>query len=82
MMGNDKQSDIQVKMSEALEKVAGELGTESVTAVALAYVLQKTTHVFPVSGRTPWPVSVWHLLTRTGFTLTCFGAPSSSVVER
>lgn len=41
----------EVKMSAALEKVAGELGDGiSVTAVALAYCLQKTTHVFPIVG--------------------------------
>lgn len=39
----------QIKISDALEKVAGELGTESITAVALAYVMQKQPYVFPVS---------------------------------
>ena len=56
-------------MSQALEKVAKEVGTEHITAggsffcalcslaygcvrvsVAIAYVMQKTTHVFPVIG--------------------------------
>ncbi|KAG7129937.1 putative aryl-alcohol dehydrogenase AAD14 like protein [Verticillium longisporum] len=35
---------------EALEEVATEHGTESVQAIALAYVLQKTRHVFPMIG--------------------------------
>ena len=38
------------KMSAALEKVAKEVGTEHITAVAIAYVMQKTTHVFPIIG--------------------------------
>jgi len=38
------------KMSAALEKIAKEVGTEHITAVAIAYVMQKTTHVFPIIG--------------------------------
>jgi aryl-alcohol dehydrogenase-like predicted oxidoreductase len=38
------------KVSQALEKVAKEVGTEHITAVAIAYVMQKTTHVFPIVG--------------------------------
>ena len=38
------------KMSEALSNVAAEHGTESVTAIALAYVLSKTPNVFPLIG--------------------------------
>lgn len=49
MMG-DQQSEEQVRMSEALAKVAAEHGIESVTAIALAYVLSKTPNVFPVVG--------------------------------
>ena len=38
-------------MSEALEVVAGEIGSEAtVQQVALAYVLQKTPYVFPIVG--------------------------------
>jgi aryl-alcohol dehydrogenase-like predicted oxidoreductase len=48
--GSDQTED-QIKMSAALEKVANELGGGySVTAVALAYVLQRTPYVFPVVG--------------------------------
>lgn len=50
MLGQSEQSETQVKMSEALEKVANEHGKDiTVTAVALAYALQKSPYVFPVS---------------------------------
>jgi aryl-alcohol dehydrogenase-like predicted oxidoreductase len=49
MLGG-KQTENEVKISEALDKVRGELGAKSITAVALAYVLQKQPYVFPVSG--------------------------------
>ncbi|KAJ5894897.1 hypothetical protein N7495_006588 [Penicillium taxi] len=49
MMGPD-QDDDQVRMSEALAQVAAEHGIESVTAIALAYVLCKTPNVFPLVG--------------------------------
>ncbi|KAJ7873204.1 NADP-dependent oxidoreductase domain-containing protein [Mycena leptocephala] len=38
------------KISYALEKVAGEIGTKSLTAVAIAYVLAKTPYCFPIIG--------------------------------
>ncbi|KAJ7084653.1 NADP-dependent oxidoreductase domain-containing protein [Mycena belliarum] len=38
------------KMSNALEKVAGEVGTKSITAVAIAYVMQKLPYCFPIVG--------------------------------
>ncbi|KAH7042769.1 NADP-dependent oxidoreductase domain-containing protein [Macrophomina phaseolina] len=44
------QSEDEVKMSEALATVAGEHNIKSVTAIALAYVLAKTTNVFPIVG--------------------------------
>jgi aryl-alcohol dehydrogenase-like predicted oxidoreductase len=51
MMGQDKQNEQQEKVSAALEKVAGELGKDiSLSAVALAYTLQKTPNVFPIIG--------------------------------
>lgn len=37
-------------MSVVLDKIAGEVGVKSLTAVALAYVLAKTPDVFPVIG--------------------------------
>ncbi|KAJ6577770.1 aryl-alcohol dehydrogenase [NADP+] [Mycena capillaripes] len=38
------------KMSYALEKVAAEVGTKSLTAVAIAYVLSKVPYCFPIIG--------------------------------
>lgn len=51
MMGNSGQSENEVKISEALDKVRAEVGGSSITAVALAYCLQKQPYVFPVSSR-------------------------------
>jgi len=45
-----ERTDDEKKMLHALEKVAKEVGTQHVTAVAIAYVMQKTTHVFPIIG--------------------------------
>ncbi|KAJ0417103.1 NADP-dependent oxidoreductase domain-containing protein [Aspergillus carlsbadensis] len=50
MIGTGEQTPDEVKMSEALAKVAAEHGIESVTAIALAYVLQKVPNVFPIVG--------------------------------
>lgn len=49
IMGNSGQSEQEEKMSAALEKVGNEVGA-SVTAVALAYVLQRVPYVFPIIG--------------------------------
>ncbi|KAJ7501734.1 Aldo/keto reductase [Mycena galericulata] len=38
------------KVSHALEKVAGEVGSKSITAVAIAYVMQKVPYCFPIIG--------------------------------
>lgn len=48
--GGKELTEAEVRMSEALARVAGEHGIESVTAVALAYVLQKAPRVFPIVG--------------------------------
>lgn len=45
-----KQSETHEKISAALEKVAGEVGVSSITAIALAYVMSKAPYVFPVSS--------------------------------
>ncbi|KAL4987247.1 NADP-dependent oxidoreductase domain-containing protein [Aspergillus falconensis] len=50
MLGAGEQTADEARMSEALAKVAAEHGIESVTAVALAYVLQKVPNVFPIIG--------------------------------
>ncbi|KAJ4000239.1 NADP-dependent oxidoreductase domain-containing protein [Lentinula boryana] len=45
-----ERNEKEVKMSHALEKVAKDIGAKSITAVAIAYVMQKTPHVFPIIG--------------------------------
>ncbi|QLL34155.1 hypothetical protein HG536_0G00110 [Torulaspora globosa] len=45
-----EQTELEVKISSALEKVAKEHGTQSVTAIALAYIRSKGTNVFPLVG--------------------------------
>ncbi|KAH8114669.1 Aldo/keto reductase [Phellopilus nigrolimitatus] len=45
-----RRSEDEKKMSAALEKVAKEVGTEHITAVAIAYVMQKMPYVFPIIG--------------------------------
>lgn len=45
-----RRNESERKMSAALEQVAKEVGTEHITAVAIAYVLQKTPYVFPIIG--------------------------------
>ncbi|KAH9931499.1 Aldo/keto reductase [Fomitopsis serialis] len=45
-----ERSEDERKVCLALEKVAGEVGVKSITAVALAYVMQKTPNVFPIIG--------------------------------
>ena len=37
-------------MCKALEEVAQQVGVKSIQAVAIAYVMQKTTYVFPIIG--------------------------------
>ncbi|KAI5119360.1 hypothetical protein M0805_008515 [Coniferiporia weirii] len=45
-------NDNEKKMCAALEKVAKEVGTEHIAAVAIAYLMQKTPYVFPlIEGR-------------------------------
>uniref|UniRef100_A0A0W0FIF0 NADP-dependent oxidoreductase domain-containing protein n=1 Tax=Moniliophthora roreri TaxID=221103 RepID=A0A0W0FIF0_MONRR len=43
-------NDVEVKVSRALEKVAAEVGATSIASVAIAYMMQNTTHVFPIIG--------------------------------
>ncbi|KAJ6568994.1 arylalcohol dehydrogenase [Mycena capillaripes] len=45
-----RRNDHEKEMSHALEKVAAEVGTKSLTAVAIAYVLAKVPHCFPIIG--------------------------------
>ncbi|KAK8018147.1 aryl-alcohol dehydrogenase AAD14 [Apiospora marii] len=48
--GPPHQTEDEARMSAALARVAAEHGTASVTAVALAYVMSKAGHVFPIVG--------------------------------
>ncbi|RPD61729.1 Aldo/keto reductase [Lentinus tigrinus ALCF2SS1-6] len=50
MDGDWKRTPEQRKVCQALEEVAKQVGTKSIQAVAIAYVMQKTTHVFPIIG--------------------------------
>ncbi|KAF9072170.1 Aldo/keto reductase [Rhodocollybia butyracea] len=50
-MGDWRRNEQEVKVSHALEKVAGEVGLgDNISAVAIAYVMQKTPYVFPIIG--------------------------------
>ncbi|TCD60158.1 hypothetical protein EIP91_010629 [Steccherinum ochraceum] len=51
-LGNPEweRSEDEKKMCRALEKVAKEVGAKSITAVAIAYIMQKVPHVFPIIG--------------------------------
>ncbi|CAI4897068.1 AFH_G0044110.mRNA.1.CDS.1 [Saccharomyces cerevisiae] len=49
-VGGPEQTELEVKISEALTKIAEEHGTESVTAIAIAYVRSKAKNVFPLIG--------------------------------
>ncbi|KAK9752643.1 aryl-alcohol dehydrogenase [Basidiobolus ranarum] len=43
-----EQSEEGARISEALEKVALEQGVKSITPIAIAYVMAKAPHVFPL----------------------------------
>ncbi|KAJ7282042.1 NADP-dependent oxidoreductase domain-containing protein [Mycena rebaudengoi] len=45
-----QRTENEVKISHALEKVAGEVGAKSIASVAIAYVMQKVPYCFPVIG--------------------------------
>lgn len=45
-----ERTDDEKKMSVALEKVAKEVGTEHISAIAIAYLMQNTPYVFPIIG--------------------------------
>ncbi|KFA70181.1 hypothetical protein S40285_04406 [Stachybotrys chlorohalonatus IBT 40285] len=50
LVGKGEQTELEIKYSEALAKVASEHGIESVTAIALAYVRSKAPNVVPIVG--------------------------------
>jgi len=45
-----ERTEDETKMSRALEKVAKDIGAKTISAVAIAYVMQKTPYVFPIIG--------------------------------
>ncbi|KAL0960829.1 hypothetical protein HGRIS_005848 [Hohenbuehelia grisea] len=45
-----ERTEQEIRVSRALEKVAGEVGTKHLSAVAIAYVMQKVPFVFPIVG--------------------------------
>lgn len=47
---NWERNEKEIAVSAALEKVAKEVGTKHITAVAIAYILQKAPYVFPIIG--------------------------------
>ncbi|KAK0436230.1 NADP-dependent oxidoreductase domain-containing protein [Armillaria borealis] len=50
---NLERTEVEIKASKALEKVAAEVGvgfSTTMAVVAIAYVMQKTTNVFPIIG--------------------------------
>ncbi|KII94700.1 hypothetical protein PLICRDRAFT_96611 [Plicaturopsis crispa FD-325 SS-3] len=49
-MASWERSEDEKKMSHALEKVAQEVGAQHITAVAIAYLMQKAPFVFPAIG--------------------------------
>ncbi|KAG6819214.1 hypothetical protein H0H93_014120 [Arthromyces matolae] len=50
MLGDWLRNEREKSVSAALEKVANEVGTKHIAAVAIAYVLQKVPYVFPLIG--------------------------------
>jgi predicted oxidoreductase len=53
MMGPEEQTEIERKYSEVLSAIADEHGVDSVTTIAIAYVMQKAPYVFPIIGTCP-----------------------------
>jgi aryl-alcohol dehydrogenase-like predicted oxidoreductase len=51
LVAGEEQSELEVKYSEVLSKIADAHQVDSVTVIALAYVLQKAPYVFPIVGK-------------------------------
>ncbi|KAF8920722.1 NADP-dependent oxidoreductase domain-containing protein, partial [Mucidula mucida] len=49
-LGSWERNEDEIKMSRALQKVATEVGAKSLTSIAIAYVMHKTTGVFRIIG--------------------------------
>ncbi|KAH6906620.1 NADP-dependent oxidoreductase domain-containing protein [Coprinopsis sp. MPI-PUGE-AT-0042] len=50
LLGDWKRNDKEKAVSRALEKIGKEIGAKSITSVAIAYLMHKTPHVFPIIG--------------------------------
>jgi len=50
MFADWERTEDEKRMCHALEKVAKEVGMKHITAVAIAYLMQKTPYVFPIVG--------------------------------
>ncbi|KAI0697044.1 aryl-alcohol dehydrogenase [NADP(+)] [Cytidiella melzeri] len=50
LSGSWERNEQERKVSQALEKVASEIGAKSITAIAIAYIMQKVPYVFPIVG--------------------------------
>ncbi|KAI0346388.1 aryl-alcohol dehydrogenase [NADP(+)] [Trametopsis cervina] len=50
LFGSWERNETERKVSQALEKVAAEVGAKSITSVAIAYLMQKVPYVFPIIG--------------------------------
>ncbi|GHJ85225.1 hypothetical protein NliqN6_1627 [Naganishia liquefaciens] len=50
LVAGEEQNELEVKYSEVLSKIADEHQVDSVTVIALAYVLHKAPYVFPIIG--------------------------------
>ncbi|KAI0370887.1 aryl-alcohol dehydrogenase [Pilatotrama ljubarskyi] len=51
MVGSEwERNETEKRVSKVLEEIAGEVGTKSIQAVAIAYLMQKTPYVFPLVG--------------------------------
>lgn len=70
----------EIKVSAALEKVADEMGIESVTAVALAWCMSKYPYVYPIVGGRKVEYVPSHLLS-SSLPLHYFSAPLSAFVS-
>ncbi|EIW78687.1 arylalcohol dehydrogenase [Coniophora puteana RWD-64-598 SS2] len=47
---NWQRNETERAMSKALERIAGEVGAQHITSIAIAYVMAKTPYVFPLIG--------------------------------
>ena len=72
-----KRNEEEKQMAKVLEKVASEVGAKSIRSVAIAYLMQKTTHVFPIIGGR----KVEHLLENTEALTITLSADQMKFIE-